>query len=93
MCVSKDLLAKFYGSLDFSLRTMIHYRVLSIYGKPFDQILIEEPWRVYDVLVKAMGRHNADMFLNILKNWLEKNQCNVSLDELKKFLTSRERWP
>ncbi|MEZ0248585.1 MAG: hypothetical protein ABWJ97_04870 [Thermoproteus sp.] len=92
MCISKDLLARFYGSLDFSLRVLIHYRVLVMYGKPFDQFLIDEPWSVYDVLATSMGKHNADMFLHVLKNWLERHGCKLSLDDIKNFLSKKELW-
>ncbi|MFN3805193.1 MAG: hypothetical protein ACK4SY_09065 [Pyrobaculum sp.] len=73
MCLNRDLLIKFYGGLDMSLRVLIHYRVMLAFGKPFDQFLLEEPWRTYEVLSKALGVHNAELFATMLKNWLEKN--------------------
>ncbi len=64
-CPTKDLLIKFYGWLNFSLRTLLHYRMLATFGKPFDYSLVEEPWRVHEVLEKAVGRHNAELILHI----------------------------
>ena len=33
MCITKELLAKFYGdSAFFAMRTLIHYRVLAAFG-------------------------------------------------------------
>ena len=54
------------------MRTLIHYRVLATFGKPFDYFLVEEPWRVYEVLEKTLGRHNAELFLRLLTDWLRK---------------------
>jgi hypothetical protein len=42
-CFTKDLLVRFYGWLNFSLCTLVHYRVLTAFGKPFDYFLAEEP--------------------------------------------------
>ncbi|MEZ0319565.1 MAG: hypothetical protein ABWK05_06210 [Pyrobaculum sp.] len=92
MCINKDLLVRFYSSINFSLRNLIHFRVLSTYGKPFDQFLVEEPWAAYDVLTRAMGKHNADLFVNMLRDWLEKNGCRITVEEVKKFLSSKEAW-
>ncbi|MEL9991337.1 MAG: hypothetical protein QXP98_07885 [Thermoproteus sp.] len=92
MCITKDLLVRFYGSLDFSLRTLIHYRVLTMFGKPFDYFILEEPWSVYDILTKALGRHNADLFVHMLKSWLDKNGCRLSIEEVKVFLSNKKTW-
>ena len=93
MCITKDLLAKFYGdSAFFAMRTLIHYRVLATFGKPFDYFLVEEPWRVYEVLEKAIGRHNAELFLRLLTDWLRKNGCNATPEEVKRALSNRSAW-
>jgi hypothetical protein len=64
MCITRELLAKFYGdSAFFAMHTLIHYRVLIAFGRPFDYFLVEEPRRIYEVLEKALGRHNAELFL------------------------------
>ena len=65
MCITKELLAKFYGdSAFFAMRTLIHYRVLATFGKPFEYFLVEEPWRVYAVLEKqsanTMQNYSSD---------------------------------
>ncbi len=53
MCITKELLAKFYSdSAFFAMRTLIHYRVLATFGRPFDYFLVEEPWLAYEVLEK-----------------------------------------
>ncbi|ACB40782.1 hypothetical protein [Pyrobaculum neutrophilum] len=92
MCLTRDLLARFYGSLDVSLRTLTHYRVLAAFGKPLDYFLLEEPWRVYEVLEKALGKHNAELIINILRSWLERNGCRLTHEQLVKYLTTREMW-
>jgi len=92
MCITQDLLVRFYGVLNFSLRALVHYRVLAAFGKPFDYFLVEEPWRVYEVLEKALGRHNAELVINILTDWLRKNGCNVTRDQVLRYLTAREAW-
>ena len=86
MCLTRDLLVRFYGALNFSLRTLVHYRVLAAFGKPFDYFLVEEPWRVYEVL------ENAELIINILTDWLRKNGCNVTQDQVLCYLTAREAW-
>jgi hypothetical protein len=43
MCLTRDLLVRFYGALNFSLCTLMHYRVLAAFGKPFDYFLVEGP--------------------------------------------------
>ncbi|MFN7106557.1 MAG: hypothetical protein ACK4M3_08285, partial [Pyrobaculum sp.] len=65
MCLNRDLLVKFYGELDISLRMMIHYRVMLTFDKPFDQFLLEEPWRTYEVLSRALGTHNSELFVTM----------------------------
>jgi len=92
MRITRDLLVRFYSSLDFSLRTFIHYRVLAAFGKPFDYFLVEEPWRVYEVLNKAVGTHNAELILHIMAEWLEKNGYKTPRDLLIRYLSSREAW-
>jgi hypothetical protein len=67
MCVTRELLAKFYGnSAFFAMRTLIHYRVLATFGRSLEYFLVEKPWRVYAVLEKTLGRHNAELFLRLL---------------------------
>ncbi len=93
MCITKELLAKFYGDSEFFvMRTLIHYRVLATFGRPFDYFLVEEPWRVYAVLEKAVGRHNAELFLRLLTEWLRKNSCNATPDEARRALSDRSAW-
>ncbi len=93
MYITKELLAKFYGdSAFFAMRTLIHYRVLATFGKPFDYLLVEEPWRVYAVLEKAVGRHNAELFLRLLTDWLRKNGCNATPEEVRRALSDRSAW-
>jgi len=93
MCITKELLVKFYGdSAFFAMRTLIHYRVLATFGKPFDYFLVEEPWRVYEVLENTLGRHNAELFLRLLTDWLRKNGCNATPEEVRRALSDRSAW-
>ena len=93
MCITKELLAKFHGdSAFFAMRTLIHYRVLATFGRPFDSFLVEEPWRIYEVLERAIGRHNAELVINILTDWLRKNGCNATPEEVRRALSDRSAW-
>ncbi|MCC6067225.1 MAG: hypothetical protein LM562_05610 [Pyrobaculum sp.] len=93
MCITKELLAEFYGdSAFFAMRTLIHYRVLATYGKPFDYFLVKEPWLAYEVLEKTLGRHNAELFLRLLTDWLRKNGCNATPEEVRRALSDRSAW-
>jgi hypothetical protein len=93
MCITKELLAKFYGdSAFFAMRALIHYRVLATYGRPFDYFLVEEPWLAYEVLEKTLGRHNAELFLRLLTDWLRKNGCNATPEEVRRALSDRSAW-
>jgi hypothetical protein len=53
-------------------------------------------WRnlggLYEVLEKALGRHNAELVINILTDWLKKNGSNVTRDQVLRYLTAREAW-
>jgi hypothetical protein len=90
MCITKELLAKFYGDpAFFAMRTLIHYRVLATFGKHFDYFLVEEPWRVYEVLEKTLGSHNSELFLRMLTEWLRKNGCNATPEEVRRALSDR----
>jgi len=93
MCITKELLAKFYGdSAFFALRLFIHYRVLATFGRPFDSFLVEEPWRVYEVLEKAIGKHNAELFLQLLTEWFRKNGFNATPQVVWRALSDRSAW-
>jgi hypothetical protein len=93
MCITKELLAKFYGDpAFFAMRTLIHYHVLATYGKPFDYFLVKEPWLAYEVLEKTLGRHNAELFLRLLTDWLRKNGCNATPEEVRRALSDRSAW-
>ncbi|MFZ8837430.1 MAG: hypothetical protein ACO2PM_00550 [Pyrobaculum sp.] len=74
------------------MRTLIHYRVLAAFGRPFDYFLVEEPWCSYAVLEKVVGRHNAELFLRLLTDWLRKNGCNVTLEEVRRALSDKSAW-
>jgi len=93
MYITRELLAKFYGdSAFFAMRTLIHYRVLATFGRPFDYFLVEEPWQVYEVLEKTLGRYNTELFLRLLTDWLRKNGCNATLEEVRRALSDRSAW-
>ncbi len=92
MYITRDHLVRFYGALNFSLRTLVHYRVLAAIGKPFDYFLVEEPWRVYEVLEKTVGRHNAELVVNIFTDWLKKNGCNATQVGVRRALSDKSAW-
>ena len=86
ICASPETSCRFYGALNFSLRTLVHYRVMVAFGKPFDYFLVEEPWRVYEVL------ENAELIINILTDWLRKNGCNATPEEVRRALSDKSAW-
>ena len=92
MCLTRGLLVRFYGSLDFSLRFLLHFRSQSALGYPFDKVLVEEPWKTYETLVRLVGRHNAEVLLGMLHRWLNENGCSMDPETLRKYLTTREMW-
>lgn len=91
-CITKDLLLKFFAEAPISLRALVHYRVVSVFGKPFDYYLLEESCRVYEVLEKALGRHNADLITKAISDWLRKNGCSAAAEEVKKALSEKSYW-
>jgi len=44
------------------------------------------------VLEKVVGRHNAELFLRLLTEWLRKNGCNATLEEVRRALSDRSAW-
>jgi len=93
MRITKEPLAKFHGdSAYFAMRTLIHYRVLATFGRPFDYFLVEEPWRIYEVLERAIGRHNVELFLRLLTEWLRRNRCNATPEEVRRALSDKSAW-
>ncbi|WP_052883132.1 hypothetical protein [Thermoproteus tenax] len=92
VCLTKELLVKFYSSMDFSLRALIHYKSLAAFGYPFDKILLEEPWRTYGALRELLGDHNAQLILSMMSKWLNKNGCSLDIEKLKKYLSDRGLW-
>ncbi|ABP50441.1 MULTISPECIES: hypothetical protein [Pyrobaculum] len=81
-----DALLKFWESLPVSLRALIRYRVLRITGKTVEEIIKYNPRGVYRVLVDAMGRHNADLIINMFYDWLLRSGRRVDLKEVNEFL-------
>ena len=93
MCVAKDLLVRFYGGLEFfPMRIFIHQRVFVAFGKPFDYFLVEEPWRVHEVLEKAIGRRKAELFIQLLTEWLRKSGCGATPEEVRQALSDKSAW-
>ncbi len=93
MCLTKELLLRFYSSMDYTLRFLIHFKSMTTLGYPFDKILAEEPWRTYEALVRLMGQHNADVIITLLSNWLRRNGCYLDPEALRRYLSDRGAWP
>lgn len=62
-------------------------------GYPFDKVLVEEPWRAYEVLEKLIGIHNTDIIISLWSSWLKKNGCQLGPEALKRYLTDKSAWP
>jgi len=41
---------------------------------------------------KQSAKHNAELVVGILTDWLRKNGCNVTRDQVLRYLTAREAW-
>ncbi|MEM0483749.1 MAG: hypothetical protein QW434_03470 [Pyrobaculum sp.] len=86
MCLTSDSVLKFYEELDAPLKLLIHYRLKAKFGKTFQEIVSEDPHNVYKALSKALGVHNAELFLHMLYNWLLKKNCATELKYVEMFL-------
>lgn len=91
-CITKELILRFYAESSLYWRTLVYYRLMAAFGKPLDYYIMEEPWRLYQVLEKALGRHNAELTLHILSHWLSRNGCPTTPEELKKILSDEIYW-
>lgn len=92
MCLTKEFLLRFYGSMEYTLRFLIHYRSITMLGYLFDKVLADEPWRMYETLVKLLGRHNAELVLFMLAEWLRRNGCVMDQETLRKYLSDKGLW-
>lgn len=86
MIAISDAFLKFWESLPISLKALIRYRVLRTTGKTVEEIIEYSPRSVYRVLVDAMGRHNADLIINMFYDWLLRSGRRVDLKEVNEFL-------
>lgn len=77
MCITSEGLLKFYDELDQSLKLLIHYRVKHKFGKSFEEIVSNGIANAYNVLVEALGFHNAELILRMFHYWLVKRGCSV----------------
>ena len=65
-------LLEFWYSLDSSYRAVINTRLRKTVGTTFEELALERPGEVYDALVKAIGPHNAGVFMIMYTGWLNK---------------------
>ncbi|MGC8582099.1 MAG: hypothetical protein ACP5KY_05770 [Thermoproteus sp.] len=88
---SGDLL-RFYRSLETSLRLLISFKFRYTVGKTFEEVAEHEPWRLYYALIEAVGEHNAELFLNMLREWLMRKGEVVDLRALRAMLSDEKAW-
>lgn len=70
--IEDKTLLKFWYSLESSYRAVIDTRMRRTFGVSFEELALKRPGDVYDALVKAVGPHNADVFMIMYANWLNK---------------------
>jgi len=70
--MSRGKLLEFYSSLESSYRTVLDVRLARTYGKRFEEIVLEAPDNIYEALSRALGRHNADVFMIMYARWLQR---------------------
>lgn len=92
LTVDKAELFEFYRSLDLPYRILIEFRLKHKLGKSFEQIVAEEPWRLYPALADTLGLHNAEVFLAVLQDWLRRKGKAVDKETLRRWLSSRDVW-
>ncbi|MEL9989950.1 MAG: hypothetical protein QXP98_03695 [Thermoproteus sp.] len=78
--------------MDVSLRYLIHFKSITVLKRPFEEILREEPWQVYQILKSLLGEHNAELILSIMSKWLRDRGCDVGTEELKRALSDSSVW-
>ncbi|MGC9117878.1 MAG: hypothetical protein ACP5I3_02680 [Thermoproteus sp.] len=70
--MSRGRLLEFYNSLDNSYRAVLDVRLARVLGKTFEEIALEKPDEIYQALSKAVGKHNADVFMIMYAKWLQR---------------------
>ncbi|MGC8973711.1 MAG: hypothetical protein ACP5KY_05840 [Thermoproteus sp.] len=70
--ISRGRLLEFYSSLDNSYRAVLDVRLARVLGKTFEEIALEKPDEIYQALSKAVGKHNADVFMIMYAKWLQR---------------------
>ena len=66
------IIMEFYDTLDPSYRTLIDIRLKKIFGRSFAQLVSESPTKILEALSIALGRHNAEIFLEMFIEWSTK---------------------
>jgi len=51
---------------------VLDVRLARTYGKRFEEIVLEAPDNIYEALSRALGRHNADVFMIMYARWLQR---------------------
>ncbi|AEA12315.1 hypothetical protein TUZN_0829 [Thermoproteus uzoniensis 768-20] len=70
--MARGKLLEFYSSLDSSYRAVLDVRLARVLGKTFEEIALEKPDEIYQALSKAVGKHNADVFMIMYAKWLQR---------------------
>ncbi|MEZ0248257.1 MAG: hypothetical protein ABWJ97_03190 [Thermoproteus sp.] len=78
--------------MDVSLRYLIHFKSITVLKRPFEEVLKEEPWRVYQILTSLLGEHNAELLLSMMSRWLRDRGCDMDMEELKRALSDSGEW-
>jgi hypothetical protein len=51
---------------------VLDVRLARVLGKTFEEIALEKPDEIYQALSKAVGKHNADVFMIMYAKWLQR---------------------
>ncbi|MEZ0248504.1 MAG: hypothetical protein ABWJ97_04460 [Thermoproteus sp.] len=67
-------LLRFWYGLEGSYRAVINTRMKKTLGVSFEEYAVKNPEGIYEALRKAIGEHNAGVFMIMYTKWLESRQ-------------------
>jgi len=74
MDLKRELLS-FYDNLETPLKALLNFYSLRLFGKSFEWFLTNEPHRIYAVVEKSLGRHNAELLMRMFLEHMMRKKC------------------
>ncbi|MEL9990276.1 MAG: hypothetical protein QXP98_02015 [Thermoproteus sp.] len=66
-----ESLLRFWYSLERSYRAVVNTRMKKTLGVSFEEYAVKNPEGIQEALRKAIGEHNAGVFMIMYARWLE----------------------